>query len=407
MFRGRLVALVTPMTESGDVDHVAFGRLLDWHAREGSDGVVVGGTTGESATLNAAESAELLQIAVQRLGGRLPVIAGTGGASTAQSVERTRTACELGADGVLVVTPYYNRPPQEGLYRHFSVIADASSVPLILYNVPSRTACDLLPETVERLSGHPQIIGIKDATGSIARGKEILERCGDDFLLLSGDVPSCRELIAAGAQGVIAVTGNVAPRLMHEMVEAALLDDQAGARNSTSAFRVFTLRSSSSRTRFRQVGARAARADRRGYPVAARRPVGRATCNRARGDAPRRSDRMRIGLIRLACVAIVLPLAGCSVLPDAYTGCNDPKPYEAAVQKDPCAFRRRRSAGYSKRAQDSGDEGPGPAVGSGQLPRSPAHDRNIRRGKHGRRLGASHDRRRDDCSPARVRHGDG
>ena len=230
MFRGSLVALVTPMTESGDVDHVAFGRLLDWHAREGSDGVVVGGTTGESATLTAAESAELLQIAVQRLGGRLPVIAGTGGASTAHSVERTRTACELGADGVLVVTPYYNRPPQEGLYRHFSVIADASSVPLILYNVPSRTACDLLPETVERLSGHPQIIGIKDATGSIARGKEILERCGDDFLLLSGDDASCRELIAAGAQGVITVTGNVAPRLMHEMVEAALLDDQAGAR---------------------------------------------------------------------------------------------------------------------------------------------------------------------------------
>ena len=151
MFRGSLVALVTPMTESGDVDHVAFGRLLDWHVREGSDGVVVGGTTGESATLTAAESAELLQTAVQRVGGRLPVIAGTGGSSTAQAVERTRAACELGADGVLVVTPYYNRPPQEGLYRHFSVIADVSSVPLILYNVPSRTACDLLPETVERL----------------------------------------------------------------------------------------------------------------------------------------------------------------------------------------------------------------------------------------------------------------
>lgn len=230
MFRGSLVALVTPMTESGDVDQVAFGRLLDWHAHEGSDGVVVGGTTGESATLSAAESAELLQIAVQRLGGKLPVIAGTGGSSTALAVERTRTACELGADGVLVVTPYYNRPPQEGLYRHFSVIADASSIPLILYNVPSRTACDLLPETVERLSGHPQIIGIKDATGSIARGREILERCGDDFLLLSGDDASCRELIDAGAQGVITVTGNVAPGLMHDMVEAALSDDQDGAR---------------------------------------------------------------------------------------------------------------------------------------------------------------------------------
>lgn len=230
MFRGSLVALVTPMTESGDVDHVAFGRLLDWHARQGTDGIVIAGTTGESPTVSAAEAAELLQIAVQRIGGRMPVIAGTGGNSTAESIERTRAACELGVDGVLVVTPYYNRPPQEGLYRHFSLVADASSVPLILYNVPSRTACDLLPETVERLSFHPQIIGIKEATGSVERGAEILRRCGDDFLLLSGDDATCRELIGAGAQGVITVTGNVAPRMMHEMVEAALADDPVGAR---------------------------------------------------------------------------------------------------------------------------------------------------------------------------------
>ncbi len=230
MFRGSLVALVTPMTESGDVDHVAFGRLLDWHARQGTDGVVIAGTTGESPTVTAAEAAELLQIAVQRVGGRMPVIAGTGSNSTVESIERTRAACELGVDGVLVVTPYYSRPPQEGLYRHFSLVADSSSVPLILYNVPSRTACDLLPETVERLSFHPQIIGIKDATGSIERGAELLNRCGDDFLLLSGDDATSCELISAGAQGVITVTGNVAPRLMHEMVEAALSDDQAGAR---------------------------------------------------------------------------------------------------------------------------------------------------------------------------------
>lgn len=230
MFRGSLVALVTPMTESGDVDHVAFGRLLDWHAREGTDGIVIAGTTGESPTVTAAEAAELLQIAVQRIGGRMPVIAGTGGNSTAESIERTRAACELGVDGVLVVTPYYNRPPQEGMYRHFSLVADASSVPLILYNVPSRTACDLLPETVERLSFHPQIIGIKEATGSVERGAEILRRCGDDFLLLSGDDATCLELIGAGAQGVITVTGNVAPRMMHEMVEAALADDPVGAR---------------------------------------------------------------------------------------------------------------------------------------------------------------------------------
>ena len=225
MFRGSLVALVTPMTESGEVDHVAFGRLLDWHARQGTDGIVVAGTTGESATISVGETAELLQIAVQRIGGRIPVIAGTGSNSTTEAIERTRAACELGVDGVLVVTPYYNRPPQEGLYRHFSLIADAASVPLILYNVPSRTACDLLPETVERLAAHSQIIGIKEATGSIERGAEILARCGDDFLLLSGDDASCRELILTGAQGVISVTANVAPKLMREMVEAALAGD--------------------------------------------------------------------------------------------------------------------------------------------------------------------------------------
>ncbi|MDP9199078.1 MAG: 4-hydroxy-tetrahydrodipicolinate synthase [Pseudomonadota bacterium] len=230
MFRGSLVALVTPMTESGDVDHVAFGRLLDWHTREGTDGIVVCGTTGESPTVSATEAAELVQIAVQRIGGRIPVIAGTGGNSTAEAVERTRAACELGVDGVLIVTPYYNRPPQEGLYRHFHMVADAASVPLLLYNVPSRTACDLLPATVERLASHPQIIGIKDATGSIERGREILRRCGDDFLLLSGDDASCRDLIAAGAQGVITVTGNVAPRLMREMVDMALAGDHDGAR---------------------------------------------------------------------------------------------------------------------------------------------------------------------------------
>jgi 4-hydroxy-tetrahydrodipicolinate synthase len=229
MFRGSLVALVTPMTESGELDHVAFGRLLDWHGRQGTDGIVICGTTGESATVSAAETAVLLQIAVQRIGGRIPVIAGTGSNSTAEAVERTRTACELGVDGVLVVTPYYNRPPQEGLYRHFSLVADAASVPLILYNVPSRTACDLLPETVERLAVHPQIIGIKEATGSIERGAEILARCGDDFLLLSGDDATCRDLIQCGAQGVITVTANVAPKLMRGMVEAALAGDRVQA----------------------------------------------------------------------------------------------------------------------------------------------------------------------------------
>ncbi|MGH8135874.1 MAG: 4-hydroxy-tetrahydrodipicolinate synthase, partial [Steroidobacteraceae bacterium] len=197
--------------------------------RQGTEGIVVCGTTGESATVSATETAELLRIAVQRIGGRIPVIAGTGSNSTTEAVEKTRAACELGVDGVLVVTPYYNRPPQEGLYRHFSLVADAASVPLILYNVPSRTACDLLPATVERLAAHPQIIGIKEATGSIERGAEILARCGDDFLLLSGDDASSLDLIKVGAQGVITVTANVAPRLMREMVEAALAGDFAVA----------------------------------------------------------------------------------------------------------------------------------------------------------------------------------
>lgn len=187
------------------------------------------GTTGESPTVTADEGDELLRRAVRRLGGRLPVIAGTGTNSTATTVEKTRRACEHGVDGVLVVTPYYNKPGQEGLIRHFSAAADASSVPVVLYNVPSRTACDLLPPAVERLSEHPRIVGIKEATGQVARTREILERCGDDFLVLSGDDATCRELMLAGAQGVISVTANAAPRLMRELCDAALEGDSSGA----------------------------------------------------------------------------------------------------------------------------------------------------------------------------------
>jgi len=229
MFRGSFVALVTPMQESGEVDYAAFESLLDWHAGQGTDGVVVLGTTGESPTVTAPEGDELLRRAVRRLGGRLPVIAGTGTNSTASTIERTRRACELGVDAVLVVTPYYNKPGQEGLVRHFTAAADASSVPVILYNVPSRTACDLLAPAVERLAAHPRIVGIKEATGQVSRAREILERCGDDFLVLSGDDASCRELMLAGAQGVISVTANAAPVLMHELCEAALQGDAGQA----------------------------------------------------------------------------------------------------------------------------------------------------------------------------------
>lgn len=229
MFRGSIVALTTPMGESGEVDFGAFEALLDWHAEHGTDGVVVAGTTGEAATLLASEIEELLRRAVRRLGGRVPVIAGTGTPSTAITIERTRTACEAGVDGVLIVAPYYNKPGQEGLLQHFWAVAEASSVPVLLYNVPSRTACDLLPETVERLAEHPRIVGIKDATGSAARAREILERCGDDFLLLSGDDATCREWMLAGAQGVVSVTANLAPRMMRDLAEAALEGDAARA----------------------------------------------------------------------------------------------------------------------------------------------------------------------------------
>ncbi|MCU0976003.1 MAG: 4-hydroxy-tetrahydrodipicolinate synthase [Steroidobacteraceae bacterium] len=213
------------MGEAGEVDFGAFEALLDWHAEQGSDGVVVAGTTGEAATLLASEIEELLRRAVRRLGGRVPVIAGTGTPSTAITIERTRRACEVGVDGVLMVTPYYNRPGQAGLLQHFWAAAEASSVPVLLYNVPSRTACDLLPDTLEQLAEHPRIVGIKDATGSIVRAREILERCGDDFLLFSGDDATCREWLLAGAQGVISVTANIAPRLMRELAEAALEGD--------------------------------------------------------------------------------------------------------------------------------------------------------------------------------------
>jgi len=229
MFRGSIVALVTPMSESGEVDYAAFESLLDWHLDQGSDGVVVLGTTGESPTVTAAESDELLRRAVRRLGGRLPVIAGTGTNATATTIERTRRACEHGVDGVLVVTPYYNKPTQEGLVRHFSAAADASSVPVILYNVPSRTACDLLPPAIARLAEHPRVVGVKEATGQVARAQEILDLCGEDFILLSGDDATCRELMLAGAQGVISVTANVAPRLMHGLCAAALAGERRKA----------------------------------------------------------------------------------------------------------------------------------------------------------------------------------
>lgn len=229
MFKGSMVALVTPMADDGQVDFGALENLVHWHVAEGTDAIVAVGTTGESATLETAEQMKVVDYCLRAAGGRVPVIAGTGSNSTARAVALTRLAQTRGAAAALVVVPYYNKPTQEGLYRHFRSVAEAVSMPIILYNVPSRTATDLLPETVERLSAIPNVIGIKEATGKLERLQEIRRRCGQDFLLLSGDDATAMEFMLAGGQGVISVTANVAPRLMHALYAAA----SSGERNKT------------------------------------------------------------------------------------------------------------------------------------------------------------------------------
>jgi 4-hydroxy-tetrahydrodipicolinate synthase len=225
MFSGSMVAIVTPMTADGAIDWPAWDRLLDFHLDEGTDGIVVAGTTGESPVLTLAEIEELTRRAVARCRGRVKVIVGSGTHATATTVARTRTLSALGVDAVMLVTPYYNKPPQEGLFRHFWAAADASTVPVILYNVPSRTAVDLLPATVARLSRHPQIVAIKEATAAVGRARELVSVLPDGFAVLSGDDANALEYIGAGAKGVISVTANVAPRRMHEACSAALGGD--------------------------------------------------------------------------------------------------------------------------------------------------------------------------------------
>jgi 4-hydroxy-tetrahydrodipicolinate synthase len=233
MFKGSIPALVTPMRDDGRIDFDAWDTLLDFHLREGTDGVVVGGTTGESPVLDRAELEELVRRARQRVAGRIPVIAGSGTNGTAKSVALSKAAQSAGADALLVVTPYYNKPTQEGLYRHFTAIADAVDVPVILYNVPGRTGCDMLADTVARLSQHPRIVGVKEATGDVARGEAVVRQSRPGFLLLSGDDPTAADLIRVGACGVISVTANVAPRAMHELCAAGLAGrhDEARAIN--------------------------------------------------------------------------------------------------------------------------------------------------------------------------------
>ncbi len=229
MFSGSLVAIITPMRPDGAVDLAAWARLLDFHLANGTNGIVVGGTTGESATLTEAELRELTVSACAQIRGRVPVLAGAGTSSTAATVERVRWLSELPIDGLLLVTPAYNRPTQEGLYLHFCAAAAAARRPLLLYNVPTRTAVDMTPATVARLSRLAGIAGVKEAVADTARVRELIDICASGFLVLSGDDATARLAIAAGAQGVISVTANAAPRVMSEMVAAARARDAAGA----------------------------------------------------------------------------------------------------------------------------------------------------------------------------------
>lgn len=230
MIAGSMVALVTPMDAQGQLDWASLAKLVDFHLQEGTNAIVAVGTTGESATLDVTEHVEVIRRVVDQVNGRIPVIAGTGGNSTRESVELTAAAKDVGADACLLVTPYYNKPTQEGLYQHFRHIAESVAIPQILYNVPGRTVCDMLPETVERLAKIGNIIGIKEATGDLKRGQEVLDRVSKDFLVYSGDDATAVELMLMGGKGNISVTANVAPREMAQLCAAAMAGDAATAR---------------------------------------------------------------------------------------------------------------------------------------------------------------------------------
>jgi len=234
MITGSLVAIVTPMKSGGEqdgaLDLARFKQLIDWHVAEGTDGIVVVGTTGESPTVNFDEHKELIRIAVQHSHGRIPIIAGTGGNSTVEAIELTASAKQNGATACLSVVPYYNKPTQEGLYRHFRKIAESVDLPMIVYNVPGRTVADMQNDTVLRLAQVPGIIGIKEASANIERDTDLLRRAPRNFAIYSGDDATCLALILLGGHGVISVTANVAPKLMHQMCAAALVGDVKKAR---------------------------------------------------------------------------------------------------------------------------------------------------------------------------------
>lgn len=230
MISGSIVALVTPMHRDGAVDWEALQRLVEWHVAEGTNAIVAVGTTGESATLDVDEHLAVIKSVIKTAAGRIPVIAGTGANSTREAIELTRAAADIGADAVLLVTPYYNKPTQEGLYQHYKAIAEAVAVPQILYNVPGRTGVDMQNATVARLAGLPNIVGIKDATGNLERGRELIALVADRMAVYSGDDATAHELILLGARGNISVTANVVPGAMSRVCAAALKGDAEGAR---------------------------------------------------------------------------------------------------------------------------------------------------------------------------------
>ncbi|MDX1528908.1 MAG: 4-hydroxy-tetrahydrodipicolinate synthase [Gammaproteobacteria bacterium] len=230
MFQGSMVAMVTPMHANGAVDDESLARLVEFHVENQTDAIIAVGTTGESATLDHAEHTRVIARIVELANGRIPVIGGTGANSTSEAIELTKAAKDVGVNACLLVTPYYNKPTQEGLFRHYKAIAEAVDIPQILYNVPGRTACDMLPETVARLAEIPNIIGIKEATGDLDRIKALLDQCGPEFEVYSGEDWLALKTILVGGRGVISVTANVAPAQMHDMCMRALEGDADGAK---------------------------------------------------------------------------------------------------------------------------------------------------------------------------------
>ncbi len=231
MIQGSIVALVTPMDNDGTVDKESLQKLVEFHIDQGTDAIVAMGTTGESATLDEDEHCDVIKCIVDYVAGRIPVIAGTGANSTSEAILLTQRAKEVGADACLLVTPYYNKPTQEGLFLHYQAIAQAVDIPQILYNVPGRTACDMLPETIARLAQIENIVGVKEATGELNRLTTIRESCGNDFAVYSGDDATSCEFCLLGGNGSITVTGNVAPKLVHQMITAAISGDRNTAIN--------------------------------------------------------------------------------------------------------------------------------------------------------------------------------